>query len=101
MKRKIENGASLIRAGDFVDPTAIPATISLPAAVWERLTADLRDDDREGFGRPELPDTPLHARIEMFLEMQLIGWEGSVTEYPTDDDTSGVTDGDLDDGMPF
>jgi hypothetical protein len=100
MNGEIENGASIIQAGDFLDPTAIPATISLPAAVWERLTADLRDDDREGLNRLELPDTPLAARIALFLEMQMIGWEGPAeqTELAVD---HAFTDDDLNDGVPF
>jgi len=93
-----ENSNSMsIIAGNTSDPAAIAVQVSLPAAVWERLTADLRDDDRESLKRPELADTPLRCRIEMFLEMQLIAWEASVTEYP---DHSGVSD-DLDDGSPF
>lgn len=100
MTEEIRNGASPIRAGDFLDPTAIPATISLPAAVWQRLTADLRGDDREGFGRPELPDTPLHVRIELFLEMQLIAWEGSIGGYEVSGGSIDL-DSDLDDRLPF
>lgn len=96
-----ENGASTIRAGDSIDPTAIPATISLPTAVWERLTADLRNDDRVPLGHPELPDTPLHARIATFLEMQVAGWEGSVTRHSARLNASGDANSNLDDGLPF
>jgi len=87
-----------IVAGNMSDQTAVAAQVSLPAAVWERLTADLRDDDRESLQRPELADTPLRFRIEMFLEMQLIAWEASVTEYPERGESSSD---DLDDGLPF
>ncbi|WP_121119084.1 hypothetical protein [Croceibacterium ferulae] len=86
-----------IRVGS-IDPTAITAQISLPAAVWERLTADLRDDDRMSLGRPELPDVPLHVRIWQFLDLATMSWEDSVTEPPV---YPGNGSDDLDDLLPF
>jgi len=88
----------LIQVGNLDDPTAIAVQVSLPAAVWERLTADLREFDRVTFNRPELPDLSLPERIWQFLDMELLSWEASVTEYPERSETNS---NDLDDGLPF
>jgi len=87
----------LIQVGNLDDPTAIAVQVSLPAAVWERLTADLREFDRVTFNRPELPDLSFPERIWQFLDLEVLSWEASVTEYP---EHQGTAD-DLDDGLPF
>jgi len=88
----------LIQVGNLDDSTAVRVQVSLPAAVWERLTADLRQFDRVTFNRPELPDLSLAERIWQFLDMELLSWQASVTEFPVYDPDD---DGDLDDGWPF
>ncbi|WP_347303665.1 hypothetical protein V5740_03315 [Croceibacterium sp. TMG7-5b_MA50] len=99
MKEKEESAdLPLIQVGHLDDPTAITVQVSLPAAVWERLTADLRDFDRMTFDRPELPDLSLPERIWQFLDMELLSWEASVTDYP---ERKEVEFDDLDDGLPF
>ena len=98
MKEKEVICLPLILAGNTRDPNSIIASVSLPAAVWERLTAHLKGFDREIFHRADLPDMPLLARIEEFLDVELLSWEASVTEYPAYDPED---DSDLDDGLPF
>lgn len=82
------------------DPSPISATISLPAAVWERLTAHLRGDDHAASDDPDQPDIPLHERIETFLEMQVAEWESSVSDEASSDGSDDFR-GDPVDGVPF
>lgn len=98
MKEHEEVSLPPVFAGSTRDPNSILATVSLPAAIWERLTAHLKGFDREVFQMPDLPDMPLLARIEEFLDLELLSWEASVTDIPPRKE--GPYD-DLDDGLPF
>ena len=77
-----------------IDEEYIDATISLPAKLWERMTADLRDFDRDS-GDPWLPDTSLEHRIDLFLTCMIAGWRETAGDDVSDQAA------DPDDDPPF
>lgn len=69
----------------------VTAQISLPAAVWERLTADLRFDCGLLLCIGDEEEAPLAIRIEMFLDLAVAEWEQSGADRSDD----------LNDDVPF
>ncbi len=95
MRIGLHSGAVVGRYLDRGDDKTV-VVVTLKSADWDALTAHLKDLDRFCTDDPDWPDMTLEARIEHFVDMEVLEW---LARLWIDDDQA--VDVDLNDDVPF